>query len=79
MLVVVCFGLGLQCNKCFFKEQAQWLNGDRMWWTSNDTIQKRNVDKTLGMIKHKLHENQKIELKDILIKWDERMLTQVPP
>ena len=53
---------------------AQWLNGDRMWWTSNDTVEKRNVDKTLGMIKHELHRSQGTELKDIKIKWSDQIV-----
>ena len=58
--------------KKYKEKTAQWLNGDKMWWTSNDTIKQRNIDKTLGMIKHKLHQSQRLPLKTIKIKWEDR-------
>ncbi len=47
---------------------GEWDNGDAMWWKNNDTVEKRVFDKTLGLIKHHLH-NRGHSLKDIKIIW----------
>ena len=40
-----------------------------MRFKSNDTIEKRTADKTLGFIKYHLHETKKHALSSIAIKW----------
>ena len=47
---------------------VKWLSGDDMWSKSNDTIQKRCLDKELGMIKHMLMESGHPQ-SDVKIKW----------
>ena len=49
--------------------ETKWTNGETMRFKSNDTIEKRTTDKTLGMIKYHLHNKKGYELKDINIKW----------
>ena len=49
----------------------KWTNGKEMRFKTNDTVQKRTSDKTLGMIKYHLHETKGIALKEICIKWKE--------
>ena len=49
--------------------QTKWTNGSDMRFKSNDTVEKRTADKTLGFIKYHLHETKKQPLASIVIKW----------
>ena len=60
--------------KKYKDKDSQWLNGDKMWWTSNDTIKERNVSKTLRIIKHQLHTSHGVPLANIKIKWGDRTI-----
>ncbi|CAK0888775.1 unnamed protein product [Prorocentrum cordatum] len=53
---------------------TQWGNGETMRFKANDTIEKRTVDKELGMIKCYLHEKHDHALEDIVIKWHARVV-----
>eukprot|EP00959_Pyramimonas_sp_CCMP1952_P389849 8170160-Pyramimonas_sp.AAC.1 len=48
---------------------TKWANGNAMKFKCNDPFEKRVVDKHLGQIKGRLHEDQGHDLKDIKIKW----------
>ena len=49
--------------------ETKWTNGSNMHFKSNDTIEKRKADKTLGFIKYHLHETKRLPLSNIAIKW----------
>ena len=54
--------------------ETKWKNGDDMRFKSNDTIEKRIVDKTMGFIKYHLRETGKHPLKSIIIKWKKNIV-----
>eukprot|EP00959_Pyramimonas_sp_CCMP1952_P311905 6527796-Pyramimonas_sp.AAC.1 len=48
---------------------ATWANGNKLWCKSNDPIEKRLIDKTLGQVKYRLIENG-TDQKTIRIYWE---------